>query len=975
MSNYTAWMESGVGITPRPTVDYKVAWDSCWELGCELGHRYAFEILLPWLMFVVYLALAQMVDHIPGACYTRMVPMVWRPLMLFHYGLAPKWAEIKNSPYFDHNGRYSVVASYSAGNMAHVMRVSHGQTIAELRHDLPANLYVGNRWRNPMPMIEAIYYAQTALKCSVVVAILRSRPVWLIILAVVALTRVRSVMTLDVPSQAWLAVVVMYVFRLHYDLGAFVLLAHGIERLAARTALLMINHVWSTPRTPSNKYEAVENGATKSIITYVERTANSHHTVNPVFKLKAMPANHSKEFFRTSGIAETVSVISKSKHPMARNLHNAALYHIFREFATTHTFWMIGTFTGMDPAVCGVATQANFGHHDPKYINDSKSEFGLNRLQCEAALGTGTSPIGSVKENYNPPTWVRGLPRSVAVLNMVHDVPIKAFLAAVSRSHCRVAFHVFLFRPSMLTCPHTELHHSGQIIKNDGTHLICYHKDTSDMVFRHPIGYFLEFACTDYVQTEPGVWYVSSVASQMCDVLTIRWDRTNVKPHPRKEISLTESILVDHVLLPYTCNNPDGTQEIRRMVVSKIIEDFVHRCKGIEPLAQNIRSLTDGMNTKQGMEMKHISSERIVQVWDAECLRKSFVAKIEANHNSSIFNLNVFGSNVTIRLVSEALRSLVSGEPERQTFQYLRQENSYVTPGEVVSPAYQQLLSINRSVGFSSNLQGQVFITQDRLDLCPTSEQFIIMKGDGESISDQVAQLLFGRTDLALSILPCGEPSRGGSELAPRGTNLLLAEYMFMIHRGLIVVVIQNLTGGTYYHGEVKQTNPRVPVILFTVNANNEPLAVRRLHYKMSLDAVQLMAYMNAERAPVEENPSWRPIDGTARGYIPHQNAVAASNVARIKAIRVKMEKLRVNNANLNPQFIRLQEDLNNMNAFAEFIIPPGQPASAGNVILPQYGVQPYDALHPVEDDLPPPHCYANFNTAEEINTAKYPTN
>jgi len=845
------------------------------------------NFVVVYTMILIFPYLVEMnVSRMPGCCYCSMFKFGARQTAYQKYGFNPPWAKFKDDLNLDRKCTY--VVDSCDETTVHVGRYKNGSTFDETASLLKDKL-VGSE-HSLLPSVKFVARVQP-------------------------LTRLFAWVTLVYFFNAYFSVafgiVMASVFFLGFDLLVVAFAVGGLVSLVGDLAFAVaiglvffllsnllcdaiakaIKSSWTKPEAyvPSerNYPEGIDPGVLK--YNYTDHNVNANFEKTEFTDDGNLIGEDRIIFMEQTGITSTVTKNTGNPHRFAAMMSryfkwdSAKSKQQFVKDSTMDDYVINigGTFRGWPCQTAGLSIQPEFDEGDSANIRRSPGNGGYGqRLICQP-IGTKTLPVGSSGEQFDPKWRIAGLKGATMWMVHCYDIPVKALLACASVNESPSVNVVMHSCPSMFIHKTGNLPFTGQTWSVDGNNNVEFKwKSTSGRVWRHNHRIIYEHLFTNYVQVQPGVWYVSEITRTLCDVYKIVWTRqiTEPKRADTRRLILRDRRDATNVPMLFTGEH-ELVQAAGKLETFKQLEEYVQTSKDKSSMAVNCRAVSDGTTRNKGSPKPHLNYNDVTAIYKAEQFRRDLEELTTGKHGGFF---EVFGLKpdpiLLCELADKALECLMEQPANEVDCETLVQTEPYVTAddyGEPCPPRLYPLPKINQT--------GALY-TQETLDV---KEPLAITKfyGEGDNMGEHLCSLLFGVHKTVPAVLPVGSVGMGGSQLVQSGSGLLPTEIEYLTTTSKVAFIVRSVDGKTKCYGVSASSDMRQPIVYldFTIRR------VTRIHSPRGLRLDRLMSLLEAFPGDLEDNNNWiSELGGSARRYEEHPDF---SNVARSeRAIAVSNE-------------------------------------------------------------------------------------
>lgn len=919
--------------------------------------------------------------HIPGLCYTTLMPYGCRYRHASRLGLAPKWEDIRVIRCLDQTGKYKVTKV--GCHRAHIYPSKQGKILRELRPELE-----GKRIGIRADTLPHLVWCMRAFATVRVVTVLLM--FWLLP------PHVRIVTMVIYPIYVWKTL----------DMGpdlSFVIFGTGllsgqviwtissmltwfcVKRLAVYFGVGAIRNKWTRKGVPTAPQDSYPVGGPKTYtdMPYDNPNRNNEWGIKAPTDDGHLDPEFRDKYSQITGEREGVVKFPGSLHRIARHLREH-----FRNVAQrdprhgglNNTFVIGSTFLGYPSTMCGVCVSPVDGDSDMSHIVSGDTDPAQSRLCLPGRIATNTLPVGSLNESFNPQHTLSGLGGATIWLIHNYDDPIKSVLGLADANNTETVFVTLHATPGLFR------YRQGRFPWSDQTWM--HHEDgyttlswptTSGAVYRHNTEVYMEHLKTDWVQTSPGVYYVSCVHLNLFDVTTIKWTRAEYRPKDTIMRSMAIQNPTAHCEVPRVVRDElTGNVSVERTATTVQHREYVVLSKDRDALEQNLRALVDNYGRNRNKIMDHYDKSIIDELFEARTLEKELRAFLDVHTPGSFLETitgQTSGDPVLRRIAAEALK-LLNDQPDKYVeVKMIRQEESYVS---VAVQRERPPIAVRTFELPTYQSESGVVLSQSMLDVRPVND-VLKLKTLGASLAEKVLHAVYGCPRPPGPVLPCGNAVSGGSDLTINGSRLTLHEYEFLVRDLGIVFIVRredtdqlgNPVENVYYFGcSIQDTeNPiRQPVIYIDTVAND----CYRIHYGHNLSVSEIANKYGAKWADLADNNGWIPRDGTEREYgAPAGMVQQFQTYQKSEAIR---ECLKGNRRGITPEIMAAAAEMAEAQVWRIFdlagIANPGR-KDIPYIEQPQYG-KTYDQVNDLEGShYPAPHHFVGRDLRTMRNLRK----
>jgi hypothetical protein len=659
-----------------------------------------------------------------------------------------------------------------------------------------------------------------------------------------------------------------------------------------------------------------------------------------------------REFTKATGLADSTSRPMANPHKLAAQLssyHKWLATNMLRK--PEYTIVLAGTFRGWGQQLTGAAIQPILSDSDAANVEAHGDRAAFGQQLVVQHLNTDCGPVGGGTIDWKPKLPVTGLGGATMWMTHCYDIPIKALLGHAAVNNTRTVYVSMHGSPALFNQETGLLPWSRQFWRHVGNDTYWWWENTSGRRWKHNRRIHFEHFFTDYVQVMSKVWYVSDLYRETLDLYLIRWTRTTSKPQRtfERQISLT----APHSLCVVPIFNPHKgglfIEGLDRIYTNKQMEEYVHNAKNEKEMAFQLRAVVDNFARNRDLFIPHCPTDCIANLWNAEEMRRSLLFHATRKDAPPTWK-GIFGleadNNFASRIGKTVYEWFVYQPPTVYRADTICHDGPYV--GNVtIEPV------VKRNLYMDELGKESPFGFYSQLDMNRKPPYAIVeLRGRGESLSEQLFSVLFGRLTFDREIIPCGTIAWGGSSFNKGAGQLLKCEAEYLLDTFNLVFVIKKPDGYVWCSGAGNVSCPAVVLI----DTTTIPIVVSRVHYPThSTEEVrQTYGYRTGD---FERECGWLDNNDTNREYVASDQQEAEFELmykqelykfARTRKGREEMQEMLAEyNAN-PPRFLPL--DIENADAHASIPLLE-QPPHVGKF---------YDRKHMIEGSLyPPPHHFA----------------
>jgi hypothetical protein len=616
-----------------------------------------------------------------------------------------------------------------------------------------------------------------------------------------------------------------------------------------------------------------------------------------------------------------------------------------------------GTWKGHGCRSSGISIAPMIDDTDAANVNRYTDRPGYGQQVINDHIATNCGPVGGGPEVWDPEWNVEGIGGAVMLMFHVYVIPIKALLAIADRNNTSSVYVLLHYDPAM----NTEKTGTLPWTRQRWTH----HEDgytewrwdtTSGRTWRTNTRVLYEHMFTEYIQTSPGVFYLSDVYRQVGDVFLIRWSRCGTRPMLYHFRTLVVEVPRGRARIPmmkddvWTFESPVEYYETRIMLI-----EYALTAKSFEEWTTIARAVVDNYERNREIKMSYLTFNEEMAVWTAISLVRDSSEKATRAATSGSRVMQLMGLQLdeefTRGVAKEISNILMSQAPTSVTAPTLCHPTAYLRE---INP----IAKVPRKIPFTFSAVGQDgLVTQNILDARPTIK--VTKLYTTGTVGEQLCKVLWGKPNNIPAILPLGEIAKGGSVLTQNGTGLLATEIEYMIQRMAAVFVVKSDADQKprYYCGEYELDKRHIIVYLDLPND-----AVYRVHYQGNIKLSRVMMLLEAEEENLENDHAWiARINGTARTY------EQANEVNAQYQLRQTIEVEKLLNKDLSEHVReKLLHQLGHLTDYVPIRLVPGMtysqiPIVPNNLYYPQY-----DGINMIPgSEYPAPHLFSNWGISD----------
>jgi len=915
------------------------------------------SVILSLFVIVIFVLTEIALPMCPTYCYTCAIHHGYRLSCVRIFGCNPQWSDVRGSTFLDHTKLYKLTVWKC--DVHHLETDPDGVTLEEITKNLGEVSRVGYSYK--VPRIEILLKAQPGLR---------------LLLIVYALFMYGE----DFPILALGTLGLGLWFSLDFGLlGSLVCLGYWDQEPKLAIIAGVITYISSVgflnlfPGPAVSKWTKMANGI-PSIKNYpigLPASGKSHeynlHSKNNSYETRPfhepnMSQEVREEFARQTGSEGNVHKPSGNPHKEGAAATSYLIYQLV-EFMDPYDFIINvgGTFRGLPTKVAGLALQPTLSDADGANFLNHGSDVGLGRMVVNDHLATNVGPVG-VNDDFDPGWGVTGLEGAIITMIHVYDVPIKALLGVAYVNQSKSVYTILHADPEMFRGRSGQLRWTGQNWEhnNDGT--ITYEwPSTPGRVFNHNFRIIYEHLFTDYVKVGKDAWYVGTIHRSIFDVFMVRWTLQSTKPIREEKRTLTIRTLRSQTLVPALEIGNFLTHTVHMVPTDKVSEEYMINAKTPTDMNISLRAVTDNTYRSSGDSHEHTQTHQIKDLFLGQQYAKDLSKLIADSHKPMKHPFALLGLMPDGHLIGNAADKLydtILNQPATEVIcETLCQETAYVNPTSPVAKRPR----VYRMENYQT--QGGI-VAQDVLDE-KVIKQCIKLRGAGDDMMKQMCHVLFGHTAAIRSILPCGLPQHGGSDLVELTTNLLPTEIEFLVSELNLQILVERDEGVCLFGNIEKGARPPI-VYVDLVNR-----VVSRVHYPGKAKVEDVISKFGADPSDLANDQDWIDLMYPPRAVV--REYEYAGSIEKYMEVcnafieeEVQKDGRRRGNDNFDPVVYREVNVARAREAFRQLEVPDGFSKLNDVPNLPQpMNCELYDREHLINGKYLPPHLYAHLTVLE----------